>query len=462
LVIDDPALAAGIERVWRAKSEAPLEVRQATSQDLANLSRPDADAVIYPSALLGELAERGWLFPLTEEMQEDSDLNQHDVLDMLRLREVRWGEEAYAVSFGSPVLLVAYRADIFEQAGLAPPATWEEYDRAAKRLAQREGLDGLAPAESGAWRAVAEPWGPGWAAQTFLARAAPYVRHHDQYSDLFDFTTMKPLIDAPPFVRALEEMVAMVDAASPDSMQFSPHDAYREIVAGKTGMALCWPPAAQAEPEKDTKPDQGSTVEPNANSGGQEKTPQENGLATPTIRWAEAPGSAEAYNASSGKWEKRSEQEPQRIPLLTIAGRLGSVTRESGRSKAAFHVLALLSGTWSRDVATQSRATTLFRESHVASPGDWYPEGADAGAAQSYAEAAEQSLSRGVWMFSPRIPGRDRYLAALDEAVRQALGKNASPQDALRNAAEQWQEITKELGETKQADAYQRNLGLEP
>jgi multiple sugar transport system substrate-binding protein len=351
---------------------------------------------------------------------------------------------------------LAYRADVFQQAGAAPPSTWEDYARLAVRLAQQENAG--AP-KSGDMFSVAEPWGTGWAGQTLLARAAAYVRHHDQYSDLFDFTTMKPLIDAPPFVRALEEMIAAAEHASPDALTFSPHDAYGAIATGHAAMAICWPPAAKEQSPATT--DDASAQRPNAPAGEPDGVADKTG-AKPEIRWTELPGSTEAYNVSSGRWEGRADEEPQRIPLLASAGRLGSVTRESSRSKAAFHVLALLSGTWSREVAPQSSATTVYRESHIAAPGDWYPIGADAQAAQSYAEAAEQAFSRGAWMFSPRIPGRDRYLAALDEAVRQALTKEASPQGALQAAAAKWQEITQELGEAKQRDAYQRNLGLEP
>jgi multiple sugar transport system substrate-binding protein len=180
------------------------------------------------------------------------------------------------------------------------------------------------------------------------------------------------------------------------------------------------------------------------------------------IRWAELPGSSAVYHASSGNWEQRAADEPQRIPLLAAAGRLGSVTRESSRSKAALHVLAILSAEESRNVAAASPAATLYRRRHLATPADWYPATGNEEETKSYAEAAEQSLSRGVWMFSPRIPGRERYLAALDDAVRKALAKELSARNALTQAAEKWDAITEDLGREKQLAAYRRSLGLEP
>ena len=57
-----------------------------------------------------------------------------------------------------------------------------------------------------AWLAGAA--GPGWAGIVLLARAAPYATHPSNYSKLFSIETMEPLVDGPPFVRALEELVA--------------------------------------------------------------------------------------------------------------------------------------------------------------------------------------------------------------------------------------------------------------
>src|SRR5688500_16794409 len=69
LVIDDPDLAHVIERQWTAHGESPLQVRLTTQDEFLNKPerRLAADIVIYPSALIGELASRDWLQPLTEQ-----------------------------------------------------------------------------------------------------------------------------------------------------------------------------------------------------------------------------------------------------------------------------------------------------------------------------------------------------------------------------------------------------------
>jgi hypothetical protein len=65
-------------------------------------------------------------------------------------------------------------------------------------------------------------------------------------------------------------------------------------------------------------------------------------------------------------------------------------------------------------------------------------------------------------MFCLRIPGWQRYLAALDQAVLEACAGTKSSAEALGGAGEAWQAITAELGVESQKSAYTRSLGLEP
>jgi hypothetical protein len=78
----------------------------------------------------------------------------------------------------------------------------------------------------------------------------------------------------------------------------------------------------------------------------------------------------------------------------------------------------------------------------------------------AYAETVERSLSSADSFGAPRIDGRDRYLSALDQAVRDAVAGKASSKEALDGAAAEWRKITDELGLERQRAAYRRSLGL--
>ncbi len=140
------------------------------------------------------------------------------IFELLKLREAAWGDQVMAVPFGSPVFCCYYRADLLEKLGRHPPQTWAEYQDLAKLLVAQPTKSPLPLGEGQgvrAWSATIEPLAPGWAGLILLARAAPYAKHRDNYSALFDIETMEPLVAGPPMVQALEELVAAAKLGPP-------------------------------------------------------------------------------------------------------------------------------------------------------------------------------------------------------------------------------------------------------
>src|SRR6185503_18895230 len=143
-------------------------------------------------------AESGLISPLESTVLEDADFNYRDIFDQIRLGEMRWGARTLATPLGSPQLLLVYRADVLEKQGLTAPADWTEF----QQIAQRLHADSAASDQP----VTLEPLADGWSGQLLLARAASYAMHREQISPLFRLDNMAPLIDQPPYVRALEEL----------------------------------------------------------------------------------------------------------------------------------------------------------------------------------------------------------------------------------------------------------------
>ena len=308
--------------------------------------------------------------------------------------------------------------------------------------------------------AAVEPLAKGWAGELFLARAAAYAKHRDYYATLFDKETMEPLVASPPFVRALEELVAATKSDATVDLATSPLDVPLQFLDGRCALAIGWPTAA----------------DPRA-------TALANAKVDPRIfAVAELPGSSEAYNPKERIWQKRqpgddpkssssdagplaphpSPLAPISCPLLGIAGRLGSVTKEASDGEFAFKLLAWLSGPeWSVPICSASPATTLFRRDQLNRPARWVEPQLSAAAGQ-YADIVVRSFTRPQLLECPRLPGHAEYVAALDEAVRAAVAGKQSPAAALAHAADRWREITSRLGLESQRTAYNRSLGLEP
>ncbi len=439
LVIDDPGLGEAIGRQWRARAETDIEILEPTTEELLETPQAGlaADAVIYPSGLLGELAERRLISPLPGREVNSPEFGRRDIFDLIRQQEIVWGQHVYAVPLGSPVLTLIYRRDIFDKLDLEPPTTWEEYQQLVRTLSDPEVGASLEGTPTQVLPGALEPLGPGWASQVLLARAAPYARHRNYFSSAFDAESMKALIDSPPFVRALEEMVLATGTAGTRMLDYDPQKVVRALRDGRCALGMAWPSAAD-----DTAEIHGTNM----------------GL----LGFAELPGSAEVYNPSSQQWQGRERAEGHRATLLSVAGRLGSVSAASRQPQAAVSLLInLASPAWSQQISPYSPATTLFRQSQRGNVGDWLPRDVDAATAREYAEMVEQAHRRSLWL-SLRIPGRDRYLQALDQAVEQVIRGEMKPQEALSQAALMWDDITSEMGVERQRAAYWRSQGMEP
>jgi multiple sugar transport system substrate-binding protein len=452
-VVDDPALAAAVTRVqgeWNAQTGAELKVEQITEKDLLSAATLPADAVLASSHLLAILAERELLAPVPPQILHDAQWG--DIFELLRLREAAWGTQFMAVPFGSPVFCCYYRADLLEKLGRQPPRTWAEYQDLAKLLAEHGKKE---KGKQGVWSATVEPLAPGWAGLVLLARAASYAKHRDNYSTLFNIETMEPLVSGPPFVQALEELVATAKLGPPKPFDYDPTATRAAFWRGECGMALTWPTAASEVGRRKAEGGGGGEVGGLAASAASSGSPIR-------IGFIELPGSRQVFNLSGRVWDTRSEDDDWRVPLLAVSGRLGVVSAKSAHTDAAFQLLLWLSDSrMSPHVSAASAATTLLRHSNLKSPGAWVEKPVSALAAVEYAEATDAALRHEQWLGALRLPGRAEYLAALDAAVASAVRGQKAPLDALLQADKKWREITARLGLDRQRAAYRHSLGLE-
>ncbi len=457
IVVSDPQVAKQISRLrgeWKAQSGIELNVRQSTADQVSAEELKGADALIFPTSQLGVLAEAKLIRPLPAAWLNRDDFHKSELFDPGGFAECRWGEQTYAVPFGSPVFVLMYRRDIFERCKLSPPRTWAEYQQAISVLKSHQGDEKLKSL-------AAEPLAPGWAGKILLARAAAYAKHPDYYATLFDKDTMAPQIAGPPFVRALEELLAAqktnVDA---DWRAATPETARASLLAGDCAMAITWPTGASKR-DAATK-STGESSKPANN----ERTPHGS---TAVISFAELPGANEVFNPRSKSWspDGTDDNSPRaaevaNVPLAGVAGLLGGVTSESKSGEAALQLLSWLSGDeWGSQILSSTSQTTIFRRSQLKQAGRWVePELLPA--AKQYADVVAASLTRQQWLGCLQIPGDASYMTALDEAVRTAVRREKTPEESLANAAKRWQEITAKAGIESQRAAYIRSLGLEP
>ncbi|HWB08771.1 MAG TPA: extracellular solute-binding protein [Pirellulales bacterium] len=443
VVAGDSRLAEAIGRLkgeWRATTGAELEVTEVAETETADDKQ--ADAIVYPAYDLGILVERDAVRPLPDSELTNPAVGWEEILEADKTHDASWASVSYGFPFGSPTLVCCYRKDLVETLGREPPRTWADYDELAALLAAPKEASDSPPV--GTWSGTIEPLAKGWAGLTLLARAASSAKHRNHYSTLFDMESMEPLIAGPPFVRALEELISAKKYMPEEALEASPERAHEALLSGRCGMALTWTSAAFSAGHG-----QGTDDKPASPSN------------EFSIGFALLPGSPQSFNPKTGQWDARRSDESLFVPMVGASGRLGSVTKASSQPDAAFQLLGWLSGSqWSERVSTASGETTLFRKSQLNSARAWTDPRIDEAAADEYAETVQRALSSADFFGAPRMAGRKRYLAALDEAVRSALTGEQTSEQALGAAAEEWRKITAELGLDQQRSAYRRSLGL--
>jgi len=443
IVVDDSAMAEQIRLqsgTWETTTGASLEVIEWTVQEYGDTASLEADVLITSPYEMGNLIERDWIQSpalLNEkgpsmfgEGAGEEDAVSQELLDswrghfsLLREREAKWGKEVYGVPLGSPVFVLYYRRDLLEKIERDPPADWAEYVEVVELLSAQNETE----------FAAVEPVGPGWGGLSLLARAAPYSLSPDDYSFPFDINTMDSLVATSAFVRALEEMQASLECGGGavldfDALACADPDAVRRLFwAERTALAVTWPTASMDEIETLLEDDQ--------------------------VGVAILPG---VMNTAPG-----SGVEIRNVPLVSMSGRMGFVTKETEQPDYALELLLWLSSEeLGANTAIQSEVTMPFRDDQIRGILNWIEPVMGARGAIEYADAVMASYGGRQCALAPRIAGRERYLAALDQAVQAVLSGELTPQEALNTAALEWDAVTQELGVDAQRDAYRKSLGM--
>jgi ABC-type glycerol-3-phosphate transport system substrate-binding protein len=136
-----PALEFFTQKMAEALPEMPGEVSlmpidQATEKATITLAAgSDALDIVYVNEpMLGRFAKAGWLEPLDaywEKYKEEYDL---DDIPEAAVDALRYDGKLYAMPFSVNVMFFYYRTDLFEEAGIEPPETFEDYLTYAAQL----------------------------------------------------------------------------------------------------------------------------------------------------------------------------------------------------------------------------------------------------------------------------------------------------------------------------------------
>jgi multiple sugar transport system substrate-binding protein len=375
------------------------------------------DLVMLNPGWMGDYVD--YLLPLDDYM-EKSDPAWEDIHEGFRVWENTYEGQRYTLTMDGDVILLYYRKDLFdnpdEQAAfrqkygydLAPPETWEQVLDVAEFFRRDTNGDGEID-----FFGYADQPKRGRSFYWYLIRYIAYSSPDPQY---FDPDTMTPRINTPEAVAALENYKAAIDLAPPGVLGWEWDELFNSFIQGKIAMMLHWP-----------------------DEGKHTRVLAEN-----------VPDAIMGFGLPPGV--KKDGQLYRRT--MTFGGWIIGVTKDSANPEAAYLALNyMLSPEVSTLlVLTPGGGMDFFRKSHFTSPVS------AALAPQEYLE----TYNRVIDLNFPelRIPGGFEYYDTLDIAVQKALAGEATPKDALDEAAAKWEEITERFGRDEQKAKYAAAMGL--
>ena len=418
---------------WSARTGATYELHEydvgdestaGNEQQKANADAADATLVVFP---ITEIATRQ-LAPISKEMLSADNLHFSDLFTGLRDGPASVAGKPTLLPISSPVLVYYYRRDVFDDAGLSPPETWEQHLKLLGELDARELVS-------------VSPWNEEFRTTMFLARAVAYAKHPHQYSLFFDVETGAPLIDGPGFVRALNETRDAIDLMQKraDVLTLSPGDCRQMLLSGKAVAAISF--------ETETKD---SEIERPASAN---------------IGCVRLPGNPTAYNRSTAEWETLRDEPINRCTLTAFDGLCAAVSADASQleQRAAWELLV--------QIAVETRKLTqvfppqtrsLCRESQLSMPDLWTSGDLSTGETDQVVKAITASLRDTRLVAEMPVVGRARFRTALSDGIGRFLADEATAEATLKQVADEWRSIAADIGEKTVLSSYRRSIGLSP
>ncbi|MGH2557895.1 MAG: sugar ABC transporter substrate-binding protein [Thermomicrobiales bacterium] len=356
-----------------------------------------------------------------------------------------WDGVTYRVSIDGDAHNFNYRSDVFADGGLAEewtasggegewgvPTTWQQVQAVTAFMNGKEfdgqPLYGILD--------VYKPWG-GFGFYFFTSRATAYAKHPDDKAWLFDPADMKPRINNPAYLRALQDLVDALPYEPADQVNADGNRTWSEqFLAGIGTMCHWWG-------------DLGSNVYTNDLSVVQDK-----------VAFSILPGSPDVYNSATGAWD--TIQGNNYAPNNAYIGwgiYVMKRSEENGTNEAAWDLAAHLGG---KDIslwtAVYPSGFQPYRNSHFNAE-EWASVGLPLEFAESYLKSEADSYNHPNAAIEPRIPGIFQYYVAAEIELARAFAGEVEPQAALDAAAAEWETITDQLGRESQVQLYQAALG---
>jgi multiple sugar transport system substrate-binding protein len=432
----------GAKISWIDLAQADYNAR--LQQSIAT-STVDFDIIEMGAPFEGDVCGKGLASVMPDWVKAQIEMD--DYVGYLQPPVGTWDGMTYRISIDGDCHTFNYRTDYYSDPDLAAawtaeggqgdwgePKTWQQVQAVTKFLKGKE-FQGQ-PAYG--YLDPLKGWG-GFGFYFLESRATAYAKHPDDKAWLFDPETMKPRVNNPAFVRAIQDVLDVLDAQPPDQINADPGTTgFQQFLAG-TGSLLAW------------WGDIGSNAKTSDSS-----------VVGDVIGFDILPGSDDVYNSKTGQWETLPSG-PNYSPNMAYIGWgvyvMARVDSDPVKQKAAWSAAAHLGG---KDISLWMAAYPSgfqpYRNSHFNIP-EWVAAGYDEAYITDYLNSESDSYNHPNPAIEPRIPGIFQYYSTAEDILAKIYAGEFDAQAGADQIAAAWEKITDDIGRENQIKLYQASLG---
>jgi multiple sugar transport system substrate-binding protein len=398
----------------------------------------DFDIVEMGAPFEGDVLGKGLASEMPEWVKEQIDMD--DYVDYLKAPVGTWGGKTYRVSIDGDCHTFAYRKDYFgpgSVTGRDVPTTWQEINEISKDLIGKE--DPLTGLPAHGYLDPLKGWG-GFGFYFLENRASAYAKHPNSPAWLFEPDTMKPMVNNPAWVQAIQDVMDLIEAGAypTDQINADPGTtAFQQFLAGTGSMLNWWGDVGSNARTSDTS------------------------VVGDVVGFSVNPASDRVYNAKAGAWENTRNEAPNMAYIGWGVYVMATVEGDEKKKKAAWSAAAHLGG---KDLSLWASAYPSgfqpYRNSHFQYE-EWEEAGYDREYVEDYLGSNADSYNHPNAAIEPRIPGIFQYYSvAEDELAKGYAGQYGSAQETADAIAAAWEKITDQIGRDSQIAVYKSSLGM--
>ncbi|ARM92516.1 sugar ABC transporter substrate-binding protein (plasmid) [Rhizobium sp. CIAT894] len=399
----------------------------------------DFDILEMGAPFEGDTAGRG----LLDEMPDwaAKQIEADDLVSYLKPPVGTWGGKTYRVTIDGDCHTFAYRKDYFGEGSISgmaePPKTWQEVNAVSKALIGK--TDPLTSQPAYGYLDPLKGWG-GFGFYFIENRATAYAKYPGDPAWLFDPENMKPLVNNPAWVQAIQDVLDLIAAKAypADQINADPGTtAFSQFLAGTGAMLMWWGDVGSSARTSDTS------------------------VVGDVVGFGINRGSNRVYNRKTGQWEDKYNEAPNMAYLGWGIYVTKQVSGDEKKRKAAWSAAAHLGG---KDLSLWTSAYPSgfqpYRQSNF-NYDEWEKAGYDRAYIEDYLGSNADSYNHPNAAIEPRIPGIFQYYSvAEDELAKGFAGQYKSAQETADAIAAAWEKITDQIGRDSQLKLYRASLGL--